>query len=298
MTDNISRACQQLEKNDASLTLLNLSCEGIGSRGVERLSQSCNCCHKSLHSTATSQSPLVALWLESNYIYPKGASALSELVKKSPSLKYLYMAHNSINNSGAAEITSVAMNQLEVLNIAENEIGPMGAREIATSLRDKSCKLRNLILESNHLRDDGICSLADGLRDNTSLKNLDLRYNRIGVEGLTALRDMLKEDNKTLEYLFLEEDCDCASARRPKHPMRRDRKCPRIQSSSAEKCTCERCKLYDEIEYYLALNRAGRHSFGNMGIPASLWPRVMAHAPEDEPSILYAMLKSRPDVVS
>jgi hypothetical protein len=47
----------------------------------------------------------------------------------------------------------------------------------------------------------------------------------------------------------------------------------------------------------LALNRAGRHSFYDMRISASLWPRIMAHTTEEDPSMLYAMLSIRPDVV-
>jgi hypothetical protein len=295
--DNISRACQRLQNHDASLTLLNLSCEDIGSQGIEKLSKSCSCHPSSLNDTKhPTHSALVALWVESNDIYPKGAVALSELISASPSLKYLYMAHNAINNSGAASISSVAMSQLEVCNIAENEIGQIGARAIAENLRDEKSTVKTLILESNHLRDQGTISIAEGLKENATLKLLDLRYNHIGKEGLTALRDILSKENKTLEYLFLEEEDDCECKRR-QIPLQRNRKCPRLLEQSKQKCTCERCKIRGEIEYYLALNRAGRHSFGNVDIPASLWPRIMSHVSEDDPSLLYAMLKNRPDVM-
>ena len=62
-------------------------------------------------------------------------------------------------------------------------------------------------------------------------------------------------------------------------------------------CTCELCQIRYEIEYYLALNRVGRSSFGDLSIKANLWPRILAKASQhDEPALLYAMLKTRPDV--
>ena len=93
-------------------------------------------------------------------------------------------------------------------------------------------------------------------------------------------------------------------------------------------CSCDRCKLRLDIEYYLALNRAGRHSFGNMTLHPGLWSRIFSRVSEEEvedvfvgsskggsseaatsgaadtgevgydPSILYAMLCTRPDVLS
>ena len=75
--DKISEACQQLERHDASLTLLNLSCSGVGSEGLKKLSKSCgcSCCDSNSDQGKVCQSPstsssLVALWLENNEIYP------------------------------------------------------------------------------------------------------------------------------------------------------------------------------------------------------------------------------------
>jgi len=293
--DNVSRACHRLRNNDATLTLLNLSCEGIGSHGVKKLLQSCSCNRKLLNDRLQN-CPLVALWLENNDIYPAGAEALSQLIVSSASLKYLYVAHNHINDSGAAAISSVGMTQLEVCNLASNEIGPTGARSLARSLRDESSKLKKLILEGNHLRDEGTIALAESLRGNNCLEVLDLRYNNVGIEGLSALRDMLFEDNTTLEYLLLEEDDDCPASEAELFRNQRCKKAVRLAKDYTKGCECKRCKTKDEIEYFLALNRAGRHSFGNMDIPASLWPRIMSHVSEDSPSLVYAMLKTRPDV--
>lgn len=125
---------------------------------------------------------------------------------------------------------------------------------------------------------------------------LDLRYNNVGIEGLSALRDMLFKDNTTLEYLLLEEDDDCPASEAELFRNQQCRKAVRLAKDYTKGCGCERCKTKDEIQYFLTLNRAGRHSFGNMDIPASLWPRIMSHVSEDSPSLVYAMLKTRPDI--
>ena len=88
----VSQACQRLQDQDQSLTLLNLSCRGVGSEGVVNLSKSCGCVpdeneEHDLHTSTTGYSPLVALWLEGNEVYPSGAKALSHLIRASPRLK-------------------------------------------------------------------------------------------------------------------------------------------------------------------------------------------------------------------
>ena len=360
-------ACQQLQQNDdPSLSLLNLSGQGIGSAGVTKLVDSCSSGYQVKKKNALlnpvshckndddvhASLPLVVLWLENNEIYSRGATSIKTLIEYSPHLKYLYMAHNHIGNVGIQILAPTIFQQLQVCNIADNDIGPIGAESIATCLSSSSSfTTETLILESNKLGDDGAISIAEGLRSNTTLQELDLRYNKIGIQGLTSIRDALISDNKTIQNILLEEegdddddhhhehdeddddtdeqsDSDNSSHHRPtkyirvggfhRHNQRgrchqqqqRERSQPRMD------CSCDRCKLRLEIEYYLALNRAGRHSFGNMTIHPGLWSRIFSRVSEEEeetseaasavasdevgydPSILYAMLCTRPDVLS
>ena len=303
--------CQRLQNRDASLSLLNLSCKGIGNEGVLKLARSCSASQewsdRGQHSSSSaSPSPLVVLWLENNEIHSKGATALSQVLDASPHLKYLYLAHNSINNSGAAVLARKALTQLLVCNMAENSIGSMGGRVLADGLADKLCTVKTLILDSNHLRDDGAIFIAEKLKDNSSLQDLDLQYNHITVKGIRALRDALVHDNKTLLQLRLEDepynkDCQRGSQTTLNAAKNRGRvhKYPRLceQLMQSRTCSCECCNLRKDIEYYLALNRAGRHSFGNVGLPSSLWPRIMGRVSNDDPSLLFAILIERPDIV-
>lgn len=320
--DLLSSACRRLESNDGTLTLLNLSCMGVGSEGVVKLSKSCSSDHIT-RKPAQHQSddgdqdlkvktPLVALWLEGNEIYPSGARALRTLLPTSPRLKYLYLSNNHIGNAGAAALVPTAFQQLEVCNLSDNHVGSDGAAVIAGSLKmmhddvedgknNNNCVVKSLILDNNVVGTQGAKAIAASLRHNKTLKHLDLRYNRIGVEGMRAFRDVLKDKgNTSLHYLLLEEQpfvlddvgVDVGCTRHP--PRRRNRKVSRVMEKRT--CPCTACGIRYEIEYYLALNRAGRHSFHDTRIGASLWPLLLANKTEDEASLVYTILVERPDI--
>eukprot|EP00980_Cylindrotheca_fusiformis_P028674 scaffold22635_cov134-Cylindrotheca_fusiformis.AAC.2 len=287
--DSITTACSQLEKSDASLTLLNLNCEYIGATGAQRLARSCSACQVTSRAHPHPHSPMVALWLENNEIHANGAEAVSHIIEASPSLRYLYVSHNMVNNSGIVKISQAASRQLEVFHIGDNEIGPAGARVVADVLLDENSTIRNLVLESNHLEDQGAIVIADGLKRNMNVLSLDLRYNRIGQAGLDALLEVLKSDNKTLQFLFLEEDHNDNCTRRPSR--RQGNKHKRLAATeSGLSCSCERCQTMEQINYFLALNRAGRHTFANPLLPTNLWPRIISRVSESDPSLIYTML--------
>lgn len=292
--DKTSVACRQLERGDASLTLLNLSCQGLGSKGVDKLARSCRCDRGDRKARRTA---IVALWLESNDIYSRGAPALVDIIDASPRLRYLYLAHNSVNDAGASDLAKAGFRTLEICNLTDNQIGPAGSRGIATSLLGDA-KIRTLILDDNKLRDEGVAFFAEALRENTSLRTLSVKFNHVGKDGLRALRDALARDNMTLEHLLLEEEDECSQGVAT-HGLgkRRNNGCIKETIKSMRKsCSCETCSLRNEVEYYLALNRAGRHSFCNMQVLLGLWPRILSRVSADDPSLVYDMISLRPDL--
>jgi Leucine Rich repeat len=308
---SLSSACQRLKGHDETLTLLNLSCQGVGSEGVIKLSQSCGCTENKMivafpkndspgNNLSPSHSPLVALWLEGNDIYPVGARALRHLLLVSPRLKYLYVSHNSMGNSGISALAPVALAQCTVCHVSDNKIGAIGAVSTAQALQDERCQVRTLQLDKNRLGDEGMVAIANALRYNTSLKHLDVRYNKIGNKGLVAIRDiLLREENTTLEYFLFEEEEEgqpvfVTTTCTRRIPTRRNRKMPRLMEKLT--CSCEKCQLRHEIDFLLALNRAGRAEFGDVCIQSSLWPRILSKVSRDDPSLLFAMLEKRPDV--
>ena len=177
-------------------------------------------------------------------------------------------------------------------------------------------KISTLILDNNKIGDEGIKRIAEALKYNTSLKNLDVRYNNISIVGIRAIRDVLKnKQNTTLQTFCFEEHHDrvreqtapgcCCSCTRspPSSPRLRQRNCksPRVVMEPRSDCNCEECQIRYEIDYYLAMNRAGlrtQNHLGDVSVPTACWSKVMGRVTYDEPSILYTILKDRPDIAS
>lgn len=124
---------------------------------------------------------------------------------------------------------------------------------------------------------------------------------------------MKSEDNTTHEYFLFEEnededdehhmDEDDNNNNNPddhvgvctRHtPNRRNQKMPRLMEKRT--CTCAKCVLRYEIEFYLALNRSGRGSFKDLSIRQCSWSRIISKVSNDDPSLLFAMLQTQPDV--
>lgn len=293
--DNVAKACSQLEQSDARLTLLNLNCEFIGTTGVQKLAKSCEKCQVTSRDIPTHHSPLVGLWLEANGIYPRGAEAISQILQRSPEMKYLYTSNNNFGNSGVAHLAQAASRQLDVCHLGSNKIDHIGAEVIADVLLSEHSSIQTLVLDGNNLGDEGAKIIAEGLKKNKNLTKLDLRNNRIGKIGMLALLQVLKNDNMSLQYLLLQEtDDDCS--RQVQSPLDKSPR-PRIQSNNS--CACVRCQLQLQMDYFLAMNRAGRHSLADYMISASLWPRILANVSNSDPSLIYSILSSyKPELVS
>lgn len=297
--DDLTTTCRQFSDKSASLTLLDLSGQGLGTSGIKSLSHSCTHHHGESVSRRVYVTPLVCLWLENNYLNTSAANILSELIEASPYLKFLYLAHNSVGNKGAKIIADTSFCKLQACNLADNEIGLAGARALAETLSNPCCVLETLVLDSNYLRDEGVFEIIKALRTNTSLKVLDLRYNYVTHRGLMALRDVLKFENKTIQFLYLEEDEDedCLPEQEPPRPKHLGPSTVTFNNSKRP-CPCRRCRLRDEIAYYLALNRGGRHIWASMETSMGLWPRILAKSSHDDPSLIYAGLTERPDIAT
>lgn len=219
---------------------------------------------------------------------------LATLFAFSPSLRHLYISHNAIGDKGVGILAEASFFQLQSCCVADNEIGPLGAHAIADQLRCADCVLEKLDLTGNMVRDEGVVHLVKGLSENTSLKSLDLRYNYISIRGLCVIRDMLMiGDNVTLETLHLEEndDNDCRSTPPSQLGGRKHQ-----ETSIPLECSCNRCKVKSEINFYLRLNRSGRHSFADLRLTPAVWPRILAKSSKRDPSLLFIALSVRPDI--
>jgi hypothetical protein len=193
-----------------------------------------------------------------------------------------------------------------------------GPLQTNTRPKDKAT-ISTLILDNNQLGDKGLKLIAEALKYNTSLNHLDVRFNHITLNGLRVVRDVLKNKQNTTIQTFCFEEIDdytqttangvssCCTRRHPKRRHRSSRtttnncKVPRIVMEPKSECCCDWCEIRYEIDYYLAMNRSGLQSQNHLGdvkIPSGCWPKIMAKLTHEEPSVLYTILKARPDVPS
>ena len=72
---------------------------------------------------------------------------------------------------------------LESLNLQGNSMSAVGVSRLMMA----SCHVQHLDLSSNRLGDSGAIAVADGLKDNPTLKSIILVWNKIGFAGMEAL---------------------------------------------------------------------------------------------------------------
>ncbi|KAF4718538.1 hypothetical protein FOZ62_018144, partial [Perkinsus olseni] len=53
------------------------------------------------------------------------------------------------------------------------------------------------------MTDEGLCYITEALKTNNKLRLLEMRKNKLTDEGVVALAKVLKDDNSTLESLYL-----------------------------------------------------------------------------------------------
>jgi len=132
-----------------------------------------------------------------------------------PTLEELHVGGNGLRDAGverlAAEFVAMAQN-LRVLDLRYNDIGPVGCRALCTAFREKqqpsssntnsTTTMTKLYLEGNQIQDDGAKEIAHYL-ETSSLQELFVGANQIGPEGATALAESLRI-NTILTKLYLE----------------------------------------------------------------------------------------------
>lgn len=125
-------------------------------------------------------------------------------------VKRLWLADNDIGAAGMADLSSVFayLPQLQVLDVAGNNIGGPGVVALARAFRIGSLpNLQLLWLGENLIDDTGCVALADALSNKPliHLEGLNIQANRIGEEGLEALAGALNNEFLNLKYLYVDD---------------------------------------------------------------------------------------------
>jgi Ran GTPase-activating protein (RanGAP) involved in mRNA processing and transport len=63
--------------------------------------------------------------------------------------------------------------------------------------------LEQLAIQNHNIGDKGAIALADGLKQNTTVRLIDLSHNKIGEVGIVALAEAIKQ-NATIELVILQ----------------------------------------------------------------------------------------------
>ena len=115
----------------------------------------------------------------------EGAASISSLLSRGSKLIELDLSGNGIGDDGlhrlAAELKS--NEYLETLKLSRNRIGNARLPTLSACI-GKHPALRVLDLSGNHISFPGICHLAQGLKDSTSLAKVYLAYNKLRADSL------------------------------------------------------------------------------------------------------------------
>ncbi len=135
-------------------------------------------------------------------------------VLKPPTLKQIYLSKNQLDDDAAIGLSAglAAMSEMDVLHLANNEIGDAGLAAIAES--SKHLGLSKLILSHNSFGDEGAIALSKILADTANfvgLKWLYLNGSNISDAGAAAIGEALVTGCKHLIRIGL-QDCKIGDA--------------------------------------------------------------------------------------
>jgi hypothetical protein len=160
--------------------------------------------------------PLLRLSFRSNRIGNRGAVSLKAYFTKSTTLQELDLSKNQIGSRGAtATLHAFRDNpntRIKMINFAHNEI--WDPDDGSFFVQNDTLQLLNL--EGNFVHDEGIESIAKGIRANparTKLSELYLGWNGIGDEGCIQLARMLESNSSLLKLGLGENDITSVGAR-------------------------------------------------------------------------------------
>lgn len=121
---------------------------------------------------------------------------------------FLYLDDNSMEEDANAEaeatlnLLEMDYSKLTALNFVGSNIGDNGVRSISNSLKNNSTPTL-LYLENNRIGEAEVKEIANALGTNFTLTTLDIRFNTFGVVGAQAIANAL-DANYTLTVLYLE----------------------------------------------------------------------------------------------
>ncbi|KAM3909976.1 NACHT, LRR and PYD domains-containing protein 12-like [Leptodactylus fuscus] len=133
---------------------------------------------------------------------------LERLAPNLNKLQILSLANNNLPDTCCTQLASVIRNNqsLKKLDLSKNCLSGPHLSDLMAALYSPACRIEELHLRSNNLRDTSCTQLASGIRDNQSLKVLDLYNNRLSGPHFSDLMAVLSCPACRIEELLLSKN--------------------------------------------------------------------------------------------
>ncbi|AQK72650.1 RAN GTPase-activating protein 1 [Zea mays] len=211
----------EMVKRSPNVESFRCSATRIGSDGGVALSEALGTCTRlkkldlrdnlfgvdaglALSKTLPKLPDLVELYLSDLNLENKGTIAIAKALEQSaPQLEVLEIAGNEINAKAAPDLAKclAAMQSLKKLTLAENELKDDGAVIIAKSLEDGHIDLKELDVSVNMLQRVGARCFARAVANKPAFELLNINGNFISGEGIDEVEEILKAGKKPLKVL-------------------------------------------------------------------------------------------------
>ncbi|XP_068742304.1 nucleotide-binding oligomerization domain-containing protein 1-like [Montipora capricornis] len=141
---------------------------------------------------------------------PVDFAAVSHFLENASGVLIMDLGDNDLGSLGAKEVQKFLVNtgcKLNSLNLWGNKLTDEAAEHLSAALKHSNCKLNSLYLMGNELTDEAAEHLSAALQDsNCKLNSLNLRNNKLTDEGAEHLSAALKHSNCKVNSLNLERN--------------------------------------------------------------------------------------------
>lgn len=250
------------------------------------------CTHMAFHQFLQTNDNIVEIKLNS-LVDPSLISGALEACLSNATIKKISLARNHLDVSAMSSLTKLlkSNSSLEQIDLSCCVANDPSCWEDALVGLSSNASLKLISLERCQLGDVGAAAIGKVLSLNQVLESIDLCHNCIGMDGTSALVEGLK-NNRILRRLFLHGNKNENQAGVLLRDMLRDAK-----NSTLRVVFLPESSLQEELQYYGALNYAGRKHVGDPNTPHSLWPKILERALDVRLDVAFFLLRQKPDLV-
>ncbi|XP_040921675.1 leucine-rich repeat-containing protein 34 isoform X2 [Toxotes jaculatrix] len=136
---------------------------------------------------------LVELHLGKMGMTDTGMERLTEGLRLNRSLRFLDLRCNRVTRDGVKHLAEVLKQNptLEIIDLSSNRIEDEGAAYLSEAITWPGCTLKELSVNSNNIRTEGLLSLTQALKANTTLTHIYIWGNHVEEPVCQAFRELM-----------------------------------------------------------------------------------------------------------